>query len=521
MYRYASARPGSQQWKSPMPELNTRSRTTAGMAEPLSPVKENRIDPPHAMANGRETAAAEVEKKDDVAAAGDAEGEVASLAMVQQLRLQAQQLSHHLSEQQQDLDRREAELQARAAQLEQQDATTGYGSRRHEELSDREAALAAREHELTQCKEQIDQFERTVAQRRRDSEKELQTWREALERREAAAREAEEQTRVCAIDVEAAAVALKDAGQVHEELVADLERRASQFNARRSVTFEMIERFLAGEQVLQARPKHSPRGAAATYVADRRLSNEDGDRMLAGQPLRDEFDELAELLGKLQTRRAHLSEAESLLARGKRGRRAAAIAFERASTVGRRTARRAAAKRVAAATRRRRARAAQEALEAASQQLELAAAVEQMRAELTIAQREALENRLAAEELFAQLAGAIPPAQLSHQIARSRAHLTECYRLQQEGIIDERRQLESLAVQITEQHGRLAAQKRNLERWLQERAVEAEAETARLAEREKQLDRQRDRMEKQRYDYEHERQEYQHQIRRLLAELGR
>jgi hypothetical protein len=138
-----------------------------------------------------------------------------------------------------------------------------------------------------------------------------------------------------------------------------------------------------------------------------------------------------------------------------------------------------------------------------------------------VAQREALENRLAAEELLAQLAGAIPPAQLSHQIARSRARLTECYRLQQEGILDERRQLEALAGQITEQHGRLAAQKRDLERWLHERTDEAEAETARLAEREKQLDLQRDRIDKQRYDWEHERQEYQHHIRRLLAELGR
>jgi hypothetical protein len=53
-----------------------------------------------------------------------------------------------------------------------------------------------------------------------------------------------------------------------------------------------------------------------------------------------------------------------------------------------------------------------------------------------------------------------------------------------------------------------------------ERAAEAEAETARLAERERQLDRHRDLAEKQRYDWEHERQEYQHQIRRLFAELG-
>src|SRR5688500_9191183 len=104
-----------------MPELNTRSRTATGAAEPLAPVRENRIDPPHPMANGREVAVTDAIKCEVAEATENAEVEVASLAMVQQLRLQAQQLSHHLGQQQQDLDRREAELQARAAQLEQQE----------------------------------------------------------------------------------------------------------------------------------------------------------------------------------------------------------------------------------------------------------------------------------------------------------------------------------------------------------------------------------------------------------------
>jgi chromosome segregation ATPase len=507
-----------------MPELNTRSRTTTGVAEPLSPVKENRVDPPHAMANGRETGSATVEPRGDSPVADAAEVEVASLAMVQQLRLQAQQLSHHLSQQQQDLDRREAEIQARAAQLEQQERSNRlWLKERHEELFEREAALKTREQELAECREQINELERRVAEQRRDNEHELQARRASLERREAAAREADVETRVRANNVEAAALALEDAGHVHEELVADLERRTNQFDARRSATFEMIERFLAGAPVLQARPKRATPGTEVSYATSRRLPSEDGERSPAGSRLRDEFDELADLLRKLEARRAHLSEAESLLAHAESevAELRQSILNERQQLEVERQAERrrneAQRQRVEAELMQR-----QETLEAASQQLELRrAAVEQMRAELTVAQRDALENRLAAEELVTQLAGAIPPAQLSHQVARSRARLTECYRLQQEGIVDERRQLEALAVQITEQHGRLAAQKRDLERWLSERTDEAEAETARLAEREKQLDRLRDRLEMQRYDWEHERQEYQHQIRRLLAELGR
>jgi hypothetical protein len=306
---------------------------------------------------------------------------------------------------------------------------------------------------------------------------------------------------VRASDVDAAAAALNDAGRVHEELVADLERRTHEFDARRGAALEMIARFLAGETVVHVRPKQAPRG----------------------QPLRDEFDELAELLDKLQARRTRLSEVEDLLARAESevAELRQSLLMERQQLDAERQSERrrneALRQRLQAELEQR-----QESLESANQQLELRrAAVEQMRAELTAAQREALENRLAAEEIMAQLAGAIPPAQLSHQIARSRARLGECYRLQQEGIADERRCLEALAVQITEQHGRLAAQKRDLERWLRERTAEAEAETARLAEREKQLGQQRNLVEKQRYDWQHERQEYQHQIRRLLAELGR
>jgi hypothetical protein len=507
-----------------MPELNTRSRTTNGAGEPLSPVRENRIDPPHPMANGRDAGPADDAQTDVAKATADAEVEVASLAMVQQLRLQAQQLSQHLGRQQQDLDRREAELQARTAQIEQQERNNRlWLKERHEELAEREAAQATREQELAARSEQIDQSLRRLSEERLENEQELQARREALLRRESAMREADEQIRGRASEIEAAAAAVKDAGRVHEELVGDLERRTSEFDARRGVAFEMIARFLAGEQVLPARPKQLPRGEASAYVAEQRFSSDAGERTASGGPLRDEFDELAVLLDRLQARQAHLTEAEDLLARGE-----SEVAELRQSLLSDRqqlaAERQSDRRRIETLRQRAEAEIAQRqaALEAASQQLELRrAAVEQMRAELTVAQRDALENRLVAEEMLTQLSGAIPPAQLSHQVARSRARLSECYRLQQDGIVDERRRLEALAAQINQQHGRLAAQKRDLERWLRERSAEAEADTARLAEREKQLDRQRDLVEKQRYDWEHERQEYQHQIRRLLAELGK
>jgi chromosome segregation ATPase len=489
--------------------------------------RENRIDPAHRLANGRdeEPQAAVALANASPGDAGDAEAEVASLAMVQQLRLQAQQLSEHLGRQQADLDRREAEIQAQAARLEQQERNNRLWLKcQHEELADRDAALKSREDELQQRAAHVEQLEENIAAIRRTGEEELEVRRAALDRRETALRKVDEQTRERLLEVQAAASALRDAGAAHEELLSDLDRRVHEFDTRRGITLDMISRFLAGEAVLPARPKQWPRNEAIEYVASQQGA--DGSARVAtpsaGHAMADEFDQLAETLTELQLRRTHLAEAEALLERAQRE----TAEFNQALLAERKQfdAERQSERQRQAELRRRgeddlqRRR---EALEAASQQLELRrAAVDQMRAELTVAQREALENRLAAEELLAQLAGAIPPAQLSHQIARSRARLGDCYRLQQDDVSNQRRQLETLAVQITEQHNRLSAQKRELEQWLRERTVECEADASRLAKRESLLDRQRDLVEKQRFDWEHERQEYQHQIRRLLAELG-
>jgi hypothetical protein len=491
--------------------------------------RENRIDPAHRLANGRDEQpqpAGGLAQAVKVCPPDDAVDEIASLAMVQQLRLQAQQLSEHLGQQQSDLDRREAELLAQTARLEQQERNNRLWLKcQHEELAERDAALKSREEEIQQRADHIEQLEQNIAAIRRSGEEELEARRAALDRHEAAVRKADEQTRERFLEIQAAAAALRDAGAAHEELLGDLERRVHDFDTRRGITLEMISRFLAGEAVLSARPTQSSRNEAAEYASSQQRpapqtavapQNEN-------QRLGDEFDQLAEMLAELQSRRTHLAEAEALLDRAQRetAELHQALLAERKQFDAERQSER---QRQAELRRRgeddlhRR----REALEAASQQLELRrAAVDQMRAELAAAQRDVLENRLAAEELLAQLAGAIPPAQLSHQIARSRARLGDCYRLQQDDVTNQRRQLESLAVQISEQHSRLAAQKRELEQWLRERIAECEADASRLAQRENLLDRQRDLVEKQRFDWEHERQEYQHQIRRLLAELGR
>ena len=442
--------------------------------------------------------------------------EIASLAMVQQLRLQAQQLSEHLHAEQSDLDRREADLQSRLAHVEQQERSNRLWLKdRHDELAEREAALVAREAELTEKLDRLKQREGDYTLLRREGDEGLRSRHRDLDRREAAIRDAEEYLRTQSHEIETARHALDDGGAAHDQLLRELEGRIDEFDDRRTATIEMITRFLAGEAVIPTRPKRRLRDSSRQTGLP---ANGDAHTLF----IRDEFDELADVLVELQTRRKNLGDAESLLSRAESEvaeLRQALLAERKQLYHDRETDRRRrdeSRRRSEVELERHRT-----ALETGSQQLEMRrAAVDQMCAELTIAQREALENRLAAEELMAQLAGAVPSAQMSHQLARLKARLTECYRLEQSEIAEGRSQMETLATQVSQQHEQVMGRKRELERWLRECESDVEAAAARLADRERLLDQQRETLEKQRFDWEHERQEYQHEIRRLLAELG-
>jgi hypothetical protein len=501
-----------------MPELDTRART-ASEPKPVqdSPLREQRIDPPHQLANGRDAAS---EVVIDDALPQDAELETASLAMVQQLRLQAQQLARHLGDQQTDLDRREAELLARLADLEQRERNNRLWLKdRHEDLSQRERELGARETQLQVRARQLEQSHSLRAELDIQQATSFEAREEVLGRREAELQRQDEQAQARLREIEAAAKELDDASRAHMELTTDLERRMSAFDARRDVIVEMISRFLEGRLPLAARPNDQAAGDAARFIVSTRSPQETMDGPLA----RDQFDELAGALSELHERRQRIAQTESLLSRAQ-----SEVAELHQSLLAERkqfyteveTKRRQheeAEKRALAELVTRR-----ETLETASQQLELRrAAIDQMRAELVVAQREALENRLAAEELMSRIRGAAPPAELSRQIAHTKSRLLESFRLQQQEIADERRQLEALAIEIGQQHERLTTQKRELEQWLKRQQKETEADAARMAQQEDELTRKHDLLEKQRFDWEHERQEYQREIRRLLAELGR
>lgn len=144
-----------------------------------------------------------------------------------------------------------------------------------------------------------------------------------------------------------------------------------------------------------------------------------------------------------------------------------------------------------------------------------------MRSELRITQREVLEMRLATEETWAQLAGAIAPATLTRSISIVRAQLADHYRQTLTEINGQSEQLEAVRRDLAGQLDALEAQRRELSEWVQRRHEEIEGQAARLVSREQELDRQQHHFEQAESRWQLERTEYQAETRRLLAALRR
>jgi chromosome segregation ATPase len=108
----------------------------------------------------------------------------------------------------------------------------------------------------------------------------------------------------------------------------------------------------------------------------------------------------------------------------------------------------------------------QEALERHAEQLDHRRAVlEQSQQDVTALHREALEMRLATEELWAQLTGAVPPAELHEALGETRARLAGHYRLASAEIEARKAELQALRDDLAAQHDRLREQVAESEAW--------------------------------------------------------
>lgn len=117
------------------------------------------------------------------------------------------------------------------------------------------------------------------------------------------------------------------------------------------------------------------------------------------------------------------------------------------------------------------------------------AVLENLRSEVSNVHREALEIRLATEELWARLAGAAPPAALTRSLGQIRAKLAEQYQQANAELAEQRREIKVLRGQLRPQFEKLTEQKRQIERWAAACQEECRQQADRLAARELEIHR--------------------------------
>ena len=139
--------------------------------------------------------------------------------------------------------------------------------------------------------------------------------------------------------------------------------------------------------------------------------------------------------------------------------------------------------------------------------------------ELRGTERETLEMRLAIEETWQQLAGALSPASLTRSISIVRAKLADHYRQTLEQIGRQSEQLEAVRRDLGQQLTAIESQRQELQAWAERRHGDIEEQAARLVAREQELDRQQLHFEQMESRWQLERIDYQSEIRRLLAAL--
>ena len=143
----------------------------------------------------------------------------------------------------------------------------------------------------------------------------------------------------------------------------------------------------------------------------------------------------------------------------------------------------------------------------------------QLQEELRGSQREMLEMRLATEEIWAQLSGALAPASLTRSISQVRAKLADHYRQTIDELAQRSEQLELVRRDLAQQLDALEQQREELKAWAERRQADIEEQAARLVAREQELDRQQQHYEQMESRWHLERTDYQAEIRQLLASL--
>ncbi|MEM9185439.1 MAG: hypothetical protein AAGB00_02975 [Planctomycetota bacterium] len=498
--------------------------------------KAERLDGPHEVRPASAKAPAPIAAHSASAADG-ADGEVRPLPMADTSPLaeQAADLAERLAERQADLDRRaedvaikEADLEGKlqAARLwfdEQQSALDARVEQREQAGeatggADVDAAAPNAEALKLAEAEAARQAEREAELDRRQAELYEQIDKLTADRAGFAEREAKLDGRQTALDGRQAEI-----DRLWQELTEQRSESAAvaRENQQQAAELEAARAELAAEQEDIAN-QQADLAACETQLAGRRAEVEAAIKRFEGLGVTEQrVAELAEQAQQFQARARYLDQAEAMLTDEKQAladdRRR--LAAERQQTQEAFVVER---RRIEAERSETRTLATQNEKLFAAKEAEIdqrQTALGQLQAELEAGQREVLEMRLATEETWAQLAGALAPATLTRSIAQVRSRLADHYQHTLEEIGARRKELADVTGKLSAEHQRIDEQRARLQQWASRREEDIEQRAARLIARERELDRQQRHYEQLETRWTSERANYRDKITELLAEV--
>ncbi|MCH8045927.1 MAG: hypothetical protein IID44_19615 [Planctomycetes bacterium] len=534
-------------------------------AETTGPTTDTRIDPAHAINHSPQAVGASSEPRAD-----SDRNEV----LLEQVHLQASQLSDGLSQRQQDLDRRESQVHARMAELESQSRRARlWFERRQEDLEDQrrqldeqreamesqdsqsaektaqptsikttKASLKHRERELRAREKELNAIEKHLLGCEQQAEKtrfELEHREQQLDIRSVEMSDGEVRLAASQLAVDGAQMQAKaELAQEKKKYAAQLEqlcRREQHASEQLADEQSNLTRQLGDEKSKMEQQLADEREKLAEERETLREQMAEGSEKLdeAQQQLLKDQEEAAGVLAERRTlfeaaarldmRQQQLEEAESLLEKAQDSlvnRRGELAHLRDDVDVQARAGQEQIAQRRAELEAQweekrdgldRRA----EALQAREK------ALDRLRHEITDTHRDTLEMRVAIEEIWSQLSATMKPAALTQSLAGARSRLSDYYRLANNEMAERKEQLQQISHDLAQQHKQLAAGKIEMQQWVARRQEEIEVQAARLVGREQELDRQESDCEQLRRTWQQERLVLQHQLRARLAELRR
>lgn len=144
---------------------------------------------------------------------------------------------------------------------------------------------------------------------------------------------------------------------------------------------------------------------------------------------------------------------------------------------------------------------------------------EQMHDEVTELHREALEMRLATEQVWLDIAEEFPTEDHVQRLEAIREKLADHYRMANDTLASRKDELHQRRAELCEQEQRLRQQRRDVQLWADRRYDEIESRVAKISVRERELDQQESEFHRQAMQWQKQRQEYRQQIESLSWKL--